>query len=115
MFEINDIKIKTSSHLVCVYPSQKYLSENRNINEFQDLPYSRKLAFAEPHLKPIFFEIEVLERYFKDPRYSFEFEDYSGQISYELDEEDKPLVKERDMIFLKTFGLGQDLEGIELQ
>ena len=34
---------------------------NRNIIEFQDLPYSKKLAFAEPHLKPIFFEIEVLE------------------------------------------------------
>jgi hypothetical protein len=111
MFELNDIKIKSSSHLVCVYPSQKYLTENRNVNEFQNLPYSEKLALAEPHLKPIFFEIEVLERYFKDPRYSFEFEDYSGKISYELDEDNKPLVKEKDKIFLKTFGLGQDING----
>ncbi len=103
--------IKFSSHLVCVYPSKKYLFEKRDISKFSKSPYSEQLALAEAHLKPIFFEIDVLERYLKDPRYSFEFEDYSGQISYHVDENEKPIVKENDEIFLKTFGLGHDLEG----
>lgn len=103
--------IKFSSHLVCVYPSKKYLLEKRNISEFSKSPYTEQLALAEAQLKPIFFEIDVLERYFKDPRYSFDFEDYSGGISYHVDENEKPMVKETDKIFLKTFGLGQDLDG----
>lgn len=103
--------IKFSSHLVCVYPSKKYLIEKKNISQFLNAPYSEQLALAEAHLKPIFFEIEVLERYLKDPRYSFDFEDYSGQISYHVDENDKPLVKKNDEIFLKTFGLGHDSNG----
>lgn len=106
-----DSFIKFNSHLVCVYPSRKYLIEKRDISTFIKSPYSEQLALAEAHLKPIFFEIEVLERYLKDPRYSFDFEDYSGQISYHLDENDKPMVKENDKIFLKTFGLGHDLDG----
>ena len=56
----------------------------------------------------MFFEIEVLDKYFNDPRYDFSFEDYSGRISCVYDENDNPLVREEDQIFLKTFGLGFD-------
>lgn len=103
--------IKFSSHLVCVYPSKQYLLKERNISKFSKSPYSEQLALAEAHLKPVFFEIDVLDRYLKDPRFSFEFEDYSGQISYHVDENEKPIVNENDEIFLKTFGLGHDVDG----
>lgn len=104
----DEINISLDSHLVCVYPSPKYLKENRDVREFSKSPFALQLALGEPQLKPLYFEIEVLDRYFKDPRFSFEFEDYSGQISYTEDENNIPSVEEKDQIFLKTFGLGVD-------
>lgn len=102
------INISFDSHLVCVFPSPQYLKEKRDVSEFSKLPFTLKLALGEPHLKPLYFEVEVLDRYFKDPRYSFDFDDYSGHISYTEDENHIPSVKEEDQIFLKTFGLGVD-------
>ena len=96
---------------VCLYPSKKYLKRNRNLEELEGKEYTKQLALGEPQLKPIFFEIEVLDRYFKDPRFEFKFEDYSGQISCKYDENDNPILKEEDRIFLKTFGLGFDSDG----
>jgi hypothetical protein len=102
------LNISFDSHPVCVYPSQKYLLDKRDIAEFRNTPFTKKLALGEPQLKPYFFEIEVLERYFKDPRFHFEFKDYSGQISYSEDENQIPLVSESDQIFMQNFGLGVD-------
>jgi hypothetical protein len=99
---------------ICLYPSKKYLQKNRNLAEFGNAFYTKQLALGEPHLKPIFFEIEVLDRYFNDPRFDFEFEDYSGQISCLYDENEKPIVREEDEVFLKTFGLGFDENGDRL-
>lgn len=99
---------------ICLYPSKIYLQENRSLTEFGNALYSKQLALGEPHLKPIFFEIEVLDRYFNDPRFDFEFEDYSGQISCLYDENDNPIVREEDEVFLKTFGLGFDENGNRL-
>jgi hypothetical protein len=101
------INITFDSHLICIYPSEKYLKKIRDISSFSQKPFSKKLALGEPQLKPAYFEIEVLDNYFKDPRYSFDFEDYSGQISCDYDENEKPLLpKEEDQIFLNSFGLG---------
>lgn len=99
---------------ICLYPSKKYLQKNRNLAEFDNAFYTKQLALGEPHLKPIFFEIEVLDRYFNDPRFDFEFEDYSGQISCLYDENENPIVREEDEVFLKTFGLGFDENGDRL-
>ncbi|WP_233900480.1 hypothetical protein [Tenacibaculum piscium] len=102
-----NINITFDSHLICVYPSEKHLKETRDTSSFSQKPYSKRLALGEPQLKAAFFEIEVLDNYFKDPRYSFDFEDYSGQICCDYDENQQPLLpKEEDQIFLKTFGLG---------
>ena len=103
-----EVNISFDSHLVCVYPSPKYLKDNRDVSEFSKSPFALQLALGEPQLKPLYFEIEVLDRYFKDPRFSFVFKDYSGQISYTEDENNIPSVEEEDQIFLKTFGLGVD-------
>ena len=99
---------------ICLYPSKSYLLKKRNLIEYDNAVYTKQLALGEPHLKPIFFEIEVLDRYFNDPRFDFEFEDYSGQISCKYDENENPLVREEDNIFLKTFGLGFDENGNRL-
>jgi hypothetical protein len=105
-----EIKITSedTEYPICLYPSKKILIEKRNLAEFNNSVYTKQLALGEPHLKPIFFEIEVLDRYFNDPRFDFDFEDYSGQISCKYDENENPIVREEDQIFLKTFGLGFD-------
>lgn len=100
--------VPDTEYPICLYPSKKYLKSKRDINLIKEEPYTLQLALAEPQLKPIFFEVEVLDRYFNDPRYNFKFSDYSGSISCEYDREDEPLVREEDQIFLKTFGLGVD-------
>jgi hypothetical protein len=50
----------------------------------------------------------VLERYASDPRFDFEFSDYSGKISCHYDEVGNPIVRKEDEVFMKTFGLGFD-------
>ncbi|ATL48832.1 hypothetical protein COR50_17595 [Chitinophaga caeni] len=99
---------------ICLYPSKIFLSKNRTLAEFGNACYTQQLALGEPHLKPIFFEIEVLDRYSNDPRFDFKFEDYSGRISCKYDENEKPIVRDEDDIFLKTFGLGFDENGNRL-
>ena len=89
-------------------PSQNSLKSNRNLDEFGEAIYTKALAYGEPQLSPRFFDIEVLERYSNDPRFNFVFEDYSGRISAKYDENEKPLVRGEDDVFLKTFGLGFD-------
>ena len=99
---------------ICLYPSKTSLLKNRDLSEFNNATYSKQLALGEPHLKPIFFEIEVLDRYFNDPRFDFKFDDYSGRISCKYGDDEKPIVREEDDIFLKTFGLGFDENGNRL-
>lgn len=99
---------------ICLYPSKTYLQRKRDLSKFDNATYSKQLALGEPHLKPIFFEIEVLDRYFNDPRFNFKFEDYSGRISCKYDENEKPIVRKEDDVFLKTFGLGFDENGNRL-
>lgn len=93
---------------ICLYPTKKILKTKRDLTKIRDYPYSLQLSLSEPQLKPVYFEIEVLDRYFNDPRYDFKFEDYSGRISYNYDENDNPIVREKDKVFIKTFGLGFD-------
>ena len=108
--EIGKISFVTENtdYPICLYPSPTLLKSKRDLDEFGDAVYSKRLALAEPQLKPVFFEIEVLERYSNDPRFDFQFEDYSGHISYKSDKNDNPIVREEDEIFLKSFGLGFD-------
>lgn len=93
---------------ICLYPSQDYLKSNRDTSLYDTAVYTKLLALAHPQLSPRFFEIEVLERYANDPRFNFQFEDYSGRISCKYDENNNPIVREEDQVFLKSFGLGFD-------
>ena len=89
----------------CVYPSQSYLQANRNVS---GMPiFTRLLAWGEPQLTPCYFDMEVLQRYYDDPRYLFFIKDYSGRISYR-EKDGTPIVRKEDEAFLQTFGLGYD-------
>ena len=100
--------IENTKYPICLYPSQDYLKSKRDLSKFKSAEYTKLLALGEPQLSPRFFEIEVLERYSNDPRFEFRFDDYSGKISCKYDENDNPLVREEDQVFLTTFGLGFD-------
>lgn len=90
---------------ICVYPSQAFLRSNRNVS---GMPiFTRLLAWGEPQLTPCYFDMEVLQRYYDDPRYLFFFKDYSGRISYR-EKDGTPIVRKEDEAFLQTFGLGYD-------
>lgn len=102
------IGFESSEFPICIYPSQKELSKSRNLENFGYAHYSKKLAIGEPQLKPFFFDIEVLDRYYNDPRFEFRFEDYSGTISCKVDDLYNPLVRNEDDIYIKSFGLGFD-------
>jgi hypothetical protein len=93
---------------ICVYPSNAYLEKNRDLAEFGYAKYKAALALAEPQLSFRFFETDVLEHYSSDPRFDFEFQDFSGQISCRYDESGKAILRDEDQIFLKSFGLGFD-------
>jgi hypothetical protein len=38
----------------------------------------KRLALAEGHLEPVFFDLAVLEKYSTDPHYRFDWHDYNG-------------------------------------
>ncbi len=106
--------IESTESPICLYPSQDYVKANRDLTIYGTAEYTKLLAICEPQLLPRFFEIEVLERYSIDPRFDFDFKDYSGSISCKYDEDNNPIVREEDQVFLKTFGLGLDSKGNRL-
>lgn len=103
-------EVKTySDNYICIYPSISYLNLNRK--KVSELPYTRELELGKAQLEMRFFEMDVLDKYFKDPRYTFKFDDYSGEIYNNLDDKENSLVRETEEIFLKSFGLGYDING----
>ena len=85
----------------CVlYPTSKLLASE--IDNECTTPMEHHLRLGHPQLKVMFFEYDVLLIYALDPRFYFEFNDYSGRIlsSNEVDK--------RRYINLKTFGIGRD-------
>ncbi len=108
------ISFEKTDYPICLYPSQENLIKNRNLDNFEYSYYSKKLAIGEPQLKPIFFDIDVLERYYIDPRFHFDFDDYSGRISCKSDELYNPLVRKEDDVFIKTFGIGYNKDNNRL-
>jgi hypothetical protein len=91
---------------LCIYPTASVVRELSNLSTYDTRPFSRRLALCEPQLTPVFFELIVLDRYYRDPRYQFKFNDYCGSIGLTAEHFDSADVAERDKIFLQTFGIG---------
>lgn len=110
VFSFGNLQVmaEDTEYPICLYPSKSYLKEHRDVSDLIDSPYTKQLTLGEPQLEFHFFEIDVLERYYNDPRYRFDFDDYSGSISCETDENGNTILDEKDQTFLETFGLGFD-------
>ncbi len=107
--ELMGIKfVSGDKYPICLYPSPEYLLANRDLAEFEGAPFSKLLALASPQLAPYYFDMEVLDRYFSDPRFEFRFREYSGSIRVQYSDDEKPLIREEDRIYLKRFGIGRD-------
>ncbi|MGA3133832.1 MAG: hypothetical protein ABSD59_23965 [Terracidiphilus sp.] len=91
---------------ICVYPSPTTMQAVIG-QTYDDRPYTKRLALVEAQLVPLFFDLVVLERYFRDPRFECWFGDSSGNITIGdkayLSEE----TPERDKVSFK-FGIGYD-------
>jgi hypothetical protein len=57
----------------CVYLTEDVLVHRKDLDRFDGQPFTRRLALGEPQLEPVFFELAVLESYFRDPRYHFAY------------------------------------------
>ena len=83
-----------------IYPTPKMISSKITLDYTK--PMEQYLLLGHPQLIALFFEYDVLLTYALEPRFHFEFNDYSGSIQ----SSDK--VDERRYIELKTFGIGRD-------
>ncbi len=90
---------------VVLYPAEKYL-KSLNINS--ERPFTKMLLDGQEQLKILFFNIEILESYFQDPRYEMFWSDYRGSIAVSDEFYDEDLEGE----YIKDFGLGYHKEKI---
>ncbi|NJM33633.1 MAG: hypothetical protein HC850_01795 [Rhodomicrobium sp.] len=93
---------------ICVYPSAEEICKQTDITLWNNRPFSKHLALAEPQLSFRAFEMGVLERYTNDPRYVVHFNDYMGQMTVTDDFFQDEQFPGRDKIAIQTFGLGFD-------
>lgn len=93
---------------ICIYPSSDLMGTRPELRQYDDRPYTRRLALAEPQLQAAFFELNVLEKYFRDPRYRCYFGDSEGSISVQDEHYLSDQMSERDKVLLQTFGIGYD-------
>ncbi len=92
----------------CLYPTQRILNKRADIDEYLEKPFTRRLALGDAQLLPVFFELTVLEPYYRDPRYHFNYRDTGGSISVRDADYSSSDMHERDKVFLQTFGIGYD-------
>jgi hypothetical protein len=90
----------------CVYPRSDEIIRHTDITRWNDRPFSKLLALAEPQLSFRAFELGVMERYVNDPRYTVHFADYMGTMSITDEYFASSDFPGRDKVSLQTFGLG---------
>ncbi len=95
-----------SQDTCCAYPTKSVILDAVDISGYDDWPFTKRILMAEPQLTPVFFDLDVLEKYYRDPRYQFDFRDYGGFISITPDYNESDDVKDRDKILLESFGIG---------
>jgi hypothetical protein len=94
------------AEVVCLYPCADVVREQRDVDEYNDRPFTKRLMLAAAQLDWEGFDLGVLERYQNDPRYHFNFYDHSGTLSISDSDGANANVPERDKVFLQSFGVG---------
>jgi hypothetical protein len=97
---------------ICAYPSAAVLSGVVDVAQYNDRPFTKRLALGEPQLlPPVYFDLAVLERYYADPRYHFELYDCDGSISISDEYYQSEDTAGKDKVCLQSFGLGYASNG----
>ena len=100
--QIEKLKQKTPP-TAFIYPRPKHLNKVVDEKQYQGNPYRLCLALGEPQLAYRSFDLQVLEFYRNDPRYSYDNNDVGGKIYCNSDE-----MQNSDRVFLQTFGFSYD-------
>lgn len=95
-------------HTICAYPSPEVIRASTDLSAYDSRPFTKRLALAEPQLTPVYFDFEVLDRYYRDPRYRFDFHDFGGTIGVTTEHYNSPDTADRDKVLLQSFGIGYD-------
>jgi len=90
----------------CIYPTKKALKRIVKQNQFKGKPFNYRLALGESQLKPIYFELSVLDEYMSDPRYRFTSTGLDGSIHIN----NATLVPKKDKLYIEHFGYGVKLD-----
>lgn len=85
---------------ICAYPGQSILHDAVDASPYREVPYTYRLALAEAQLTAVFFELKVLEGYFRDPRYRCSFQDTDGRISVSDQHYQSAQMAEKDKVVL---------------
>ncbi|MHB0978162.1 MAG: hypothetical protein ACYC1K_02030 [Minisyncoccota bacterium] len=91
----------------CVYPSEGALKQHIDVACYNDRPFTKRLALAEAQLTPVYFDLDVLDKYFRNPIYHFQFNDLGGDISIADEYYNSTSINERDKIHI-DFGIAYD-------
>lgn len=94
--EITDLPMSN----IVLYPSVKYLKTKVSKDDYEDLPFTLKMALGEPHFKYYSFKLDVLKKYALNPQYELE---NHGDLCGKIITNDENL-EEQDYIYLKTYG-----------
>src|SRR5260370_40538594 len=91
---------------ICGYPSAEVVRGIADLSRYDSSPFTRRLALVEPQLAPVYFCLDVLERYYRDPRFDFDFEDFQGSLSLTSAHYNQPDVAHPARAFLRPSVLG---------
>ncbi len=105
--QVEKLNVAEKYH-TCLYPTSSTIDQSYDLSFLSSKPFTREIASGHHQLKPIFFEIGVLDRYRLDPRYDFHFTEYAGRFSILSPNEKTGPIPDRDQTSIQTFGLGID-------
>ncbi len=92
---------------VCFYPTPHAL---KSIKKIETKPYTKLLQSGWGQFEVRFFDVEVLEQYFNDPKYIIYDMGYRGSISLRDEYEDGDLIQDYGMAYPASFKTGGEID-----
>lgn len=92
---------------VCFYPTPLALEQ---IKKEETKPYTKLLQSGYGQYEVRYFEVEVLEQYFNDPKYIIFDSGYRGSISIRDEYEDGDMIQDYGMAYPKSYLAGGELD-----